>query len=167
MDKGYQKQWQKSNPKKMRLYKHRYYLKNKTAFEERRKKWTTKNPERIRLLWRRANKKYLLPKNRLDRNIRTAIGTYLKGKKAGMKCEELVGYSMERLVKYLEKQFDNKMNWSNYASYWVIDHIKPRVLFQYKNPRDPELKKCWALKNLRPMEKIANLKKGTKYPYYE
>ena len=54
------------------------------------------------------------------------------------------------------------MTWDNYGSYWWIDHIKPRSLFKYEKPEDKEFKECWALKNLQPMEKIANIKKGNK-----
>lgn len=55
------------------------------------------------------------------------------------------------------------MNWDNYGSYWHIDHIKPISLFKYETAEDPEFKKCWALDNLQPLEKIANLKKGNKF----
>ena len=36
------------------------------------------------------------------------------------------------------------------------------VIFR-THSHDEEFKKCWALENLQPMEKIANIKKGNKY----
>ncbi len=54
------------------------------------------------------------------------------------------------------------MSWENYGSYWWLDHIKPRSSFNYESPDDKELKECWALENLQPLEKIANIRKGNK-----
>jgi len=95
----------------------------------------------------------------------TAIYNALKGKKAGRKWENLVGYTLEDLMKHLEKLFDENMNWKNYGNYWSVDHRKPRTLFHYTFPEDTEFKKCWALKNLQPMEKIENIKKGNRIIY--
>ena len=55
------------------------------------------------------------------------------------------------------------MNWKNYGSYWHIDHIKPKTLFNYSSPEDKEFIKCWSLSNLQPLEKITNIKKGNRY----
>jgi len=55
------------------------------------------------------------------------------------------------------------MNWNNYGSYWHVDHIKPVALFNFNAPDDKEFKECWSLENLRPLEKIENIKKGKKY----
>lgn len=93
----------------------------------------------------------------------TAICVSLKNKKAGRKWEALVNYALEELMEHLEKQFDSKMNWNNYGSHWVVDHIKPKGLFNYTSPNNLEFKQCWALKNLQPLEKIKNLKKHKHY----
>ena len=90
----------------------------------------------------------------------STISKVLKGKKAGRRWQDLIGYTIEDLIQHLEKQFDEKMNWDNYGRYWHIDHIRPKSLFKYETAEDPEFKKCWALENLQPMEKIANIKKG-------
>ena len=55
------------------------------------------------------------------------------------------------------------MNWSNYGSYWWIDHKKSRSLFKYEKTEDQAFKDCWCLANLQPMEKIENIKKGNKF----
>jgi hypothetical protein len=95
-----------------------------------------------------------------------AIWFALKGKKNGRKWEILVDYSLKDLMKYLEKQFNNKMNWDNYGSYWEVDHIKPKSLFHYQIPEDPEFKKCWALENLQPLEISLNRKKHNNFKFY-
>ena len=139
---NYQKKWRQANKGKVANY--RNYKKN----------WRQENKEHIR----RYDKQRLgkNPKFRLDKNIGSIISTALKGKKAGRKWEELVGYTIEKLTKHLENQFDKKMSWNNYGNYWWLDHIKPRSAFKYETAEDPEFKKCWALKNLQPLEAMEN-----------
>ena len=93
----------------------------------------------------------------------TALYRALKSKKSGRKWELLVGYTVNDLIKHLESKFDDKMSWDNYGSYWEVDHIKPRSLFNYICPEDKEFKECWELSNLQPLEAIENMKKGNKY----
>lgn len=138
---------------------------------ERQKRWLQRNPEYIKNYMKlpenkeRINRYYRQlrkenPKFHLDQNMAIAIYQSLKDKKAGRKWETLVGYTLKELMSHLEKQFDEKMNWKNYGSYWHVDHIKPRSLFKYACPEDQEFKECWVLKNLQPLEKIANLRKS-------
>ena len=102
-------------------------------------------------------------KNRIHRSIGEQIRQSLKGIKNGRRWHDLLGYTTEELIKHLESLFDENMNWSNYGSYWHLDHKKPKSLFKFIIAEDPEFKKCWALENLQPMEKMANLKKGANY----
>lgn len=142
--------------------------------KKRKKQWLQGNPEYLKQYIRRPEvkahrreyQKRLRGENlkfRLDQNMCNFIRQSLKGKKAGRKWEILVGYSLKDLMSHLEKQFDDKMNWDNYGSYWWVDHIKPRSLFKYTTTEEPEFKECWALKNLQPLEKIANIKKGNSF----
>ena len=116
---------------------------------------------------RRGKRRYIKdrknPKKVLDDAISCLIYQSLRANKKGRRWEKLVDYTLEDLMKHLETQFDDKMNWDNYGSYWWIDHIKPRSLFNYTVPEDPEFKGCWSLQNLQPLEKIENIKKGKKY----
>jgi len=89
-----------------------------------------------------------------------AIANSLKSKKNGQPWEVLVSYTLGELMRHLEKQFYNKMNWNNYGNYWAVDHITPKSSFNYTSPDDLEFKQCWALKNLQPLEKIENIRKG-------
>ena|SRR3990167_2242528 len=145
------------------------------------KKWKERNKEKIKIynknynnLWVGSDgyKKYWRdydrkrrknPKFRVDDNMSSVIRYCLKGKKAWRKWRDLVGYKAQDLINHLEKQFDDKINWDNYGSYWEIDHIKPKSLFKYETAEDPEFKKCWALENLQPLEKIKNRSKHDSY----
>ena len=104
------------------------------------------------------DKKMKDPFFRISRAIGGGIWYTMRKEKSNAAWQDLVGYSLQTLKEHLEKQFDNKMTWDNYGSYWHIDHIKPKVLFTKK-----EVKDCWSINNLQPLEKIANLKKGKKY----
>lgn len=106
------------------------------------------------------------PKFRLDCNLSSALSEALKGNKKGKHWQEVVGYSLNDLVLHLESQFDSKMNWNNYGSYWHIDHILPRSYFKYENHTDESFKKCWSLSNLRPLEAIENIRKGNKLVWF-
>lgn len=97
------------------------------------------------------------PKFRLDSNMASFICQCLKGKKAGMKWEKLVGYTLEDLIKHLENRFESWMSWDNYGK-WHIDHIKPKSLFNIN-----EFKECWALDNLQPLEAHENRVKYNNY----
>lgn len=155
------KQWERDNPKnasereKRWLQKNPEYMKNYTK--------TPKAKERINRYFRQLRKES--PKYRLDNNMSAIIRQSLKGKKAGRSWEKLVGYTLKDLTERLEGQFDDKMNWENYGNYWETDHIKPRSLFKYVSSEDSAFKRCWALKNLQPLEKIANRRKNSSLYY--
>jgi len=102
-------------------------------------------------------------KNRLSGSMSAMMRFALKGKKVGRYWESLVDYTLQDLVKHLENLFNKNMCWANYGFYWHIDHIKPQSLFHYETTEDLEFQKCWALENLQPLEKIANIKKGNYY----
>ena len=103
------------------------------------------------------------PRFHFNSIMSTAIYQSLKGMKSGRKWETLVGYTLKDLMKHLEVQFDEKMNWNNYGSYWWVDHKKPKDLFYFISFDDIEFKECWALKNLQPMEKIENIIKSNHF----
>jgi len=135
-----------------------------------RRKWEQENPEYKKEYMKEYIKKYMNnylkqrrekdPKFRLDQNMGHLIYHSLKSRKAGRRWKTLVDYTLEDLMEYLDSQFDENMNWKNYGSYWQVDHIRPRSLFNYTAQEDREFKECWALKNLQPLEKVANLRKS-------
>jgi len=159
--KQYHKKWYQKNKRKISQQSKKYYQKNIERIRERNRKYNQKNKEKIlqyKGWWQKYQRK-VNPRYRLNENMGSVIARSLKNKKAGRKWEALVDYTLEELMDYLEKQFDNKMGWNNYGTYWVVDHIKPKSLFNYASPNDSEFKQCWTLKNLQPLEKIKNIKK--------
>lgn len=101
------------------------------------------------------------PKFRLNHSMCSAIAIALKGNKNGRHWEDLVSYKKSDLRQHLEKLWLPGMSWDNYGKNgWVVDHIIPKKLWQYKSPQDPEFKQCWCLANLQPLWAIDNIKKG-------
>lgn len=81
--------------------------------------------------------------------------------KAGRKWQDLVGYSIDDLRRHIEKQFKGGMTWERFMAGEIhVDHKIPVAAFNFTCPENPDFKKCWALKNLRPMWAIDNLTKG-------
>lgn len=102
------------------------------------------------------------PTNKLRRNIGRRIHFSLKDGKNGRGWESLVGYTAKQLIRHLEKQFDKGMSWENYGAGWHLDHKIPVSVFNFTEIGHLDFKKCWSLKNLRPMWAKENLSKGAK-----
>ena len=157
------------NKEYQRKYQKEYRKTHKEDSREYYKEYTKTDKHKKKRNKRLKKKRDADPKFRLDGIMATTISKALRGKKAGRKWEELVGYSVEDLMIHLESKFEPWMNWDNYGVYeegkfkWHIDHIKPKSLFNYTYPEDKEFKECWALKNLQPLEAIENIKKSNKY----
>lgn len=126
------------------------------------KKWYEKNKhEYIKRVTKKRDERLKTDLNfklrfRCNARLRTAIRAQ-NGKKANSTID-LLGCSPIELRQHLEKQFDNKMNWDNYGTYWHIDHIRPCASFDLTKPE--EQKKCFHYTNLQPLEATANIKKG-------
>ena len=99
------------------------------------------------------------PEVRLHNNVARLVRYSLKEAKGKCRTEDLLGYSMVTLKKHIENQFNEKMSWDNYGSYWHIDHIIPR---SWPNISFEEV---WALENLRPLEAKANIAKADSWEY--
>jgi hypothetical protein len=102
------------------------------------------------------------PQFRVDINFSSQIRQSLAGKKANQSWERLVGYTLSQLMKHLESQFDDRMNWENYGE-WHIDHRKPRSWFTYESTEHPAFKACWSLTNLQPKWGRLNISKGNRF----
>jgi len=162
----YGKAYRQKNADKLKQKAKEYRLNNREKLFRQYRERYKKNPKkycRQSMEWQRLHPEIKTSKYRLDHSISESIRQSLNNNKAGRKWETLVGYTLEDLIKHLENLFDDKMNWDNYGSYWWIDHIKPKSLFKYETPEDPEFKECWALENLQPLEKIANIRKGNRF----
>jgi 5-methylcytosine-specific restriction endonuclease McrA len=138
--------------------KHRKYVRN--YMKEYRKTEKFKQTAKYFDELRRSNPEY-----RVSSNISRGVRKSLYNMKNGRSWEKIVGYNIKELVKHLESQFDEKMTWENYGKYWHIDHIIPRSYFKNMHLNEEELKRCWALENLQPLEAIENIKKSNKLNY--
>ena len=130
--KAYLKEWNKNNPDKYREYNKKSYNKNKQSHSKRMKKWNENNPNYMKE-WSRKNKEKINEKrrekwsndltHRLKSNIRTRIYQSIKCKTEN--SFDALGCKISEYFVYLEKQFDENMNWGNYGTYWEIDHTIP------------------------------------------
>lgn len=110
-------------------------------------------------------------KNKINNDIQFKIRQNLKGriwdtlKKKGLiksnTTEYLVGCDIKYLIDYLEKKFDNNMNWDNYGSYWHLDHIIPCNSWDLTDYKQQLA--CYNYKNLQPLEGSENMSKSDKY----
>lgn len=150
--------------------------------EERNKKAQQK--------WNKENKQYMLEyqsnycKNRrkndvayrLQKNIHCAILSSIKKYSFNnTKIKRLLAailkrlpYSIDELITHIESQWELWMDWDNHGKYdpqrmtWQIDHIIPQSKLRFNDLDDNNFQKLWALSNMRPLETIANIKKGNK-----
>jgi len=164
------RQWRIKNPeyrakniKKCLEYSRKYYAKHPKQRHEYYQQWKIKYPEKYKKNYDTANaKKMSTPKGKLNNSIRCNIRQSLKGSKNGRHWEDLVGYTVDQLKRYLEKRFKTGMTWENYGTYWHVDHKIPIAVFNFEKPEDLDFKRCWTLKNLQPMEAGKNISKGAK-----
>ena len=153
------KRYREADPQKNREASMRWYNKNKERVYNNNRQWTLLHPEKITQY---AIKRYSTPKGRLSRNISCYLRQSIRQGKQGAHWENIVGYDVNKLRSHLEKQFLPDMSWDNYGSHWHIDHKIPISAFNYNNYNDFDFKRCWGLKNLRPLWKKENLMKYNK-----
>jgi len=168
-------QWKEKNPEKVREASRKYLPKvNKItkrrcnrAWDKRNpdkkraicKRWAQNNPEKVKAMRKRHyDKKSTTAKIavRIRNRIRETI-TY--GWKS-QKTEILIGCTFEALKIHLERQFTKEMTWDNYGIYWHVDHIRP--CSSYDLTLESEQKACFNFTNLRPLEKLENIRKGNR-----
>jgi vacuolar-type H+-ATPase subunit I/STV1 len=156
------KEYANKNRNKINEYQRDYRTKNKERIRERDRIYYQKNKDKIH---KRQNQHYHEnPVYRMRVIVSRAVGIALKkqGSTKGGSTFSALPYSPQDLVEHLERQFDDKMNWDNYGSYWDVDHIYPQSLLPYDSLDHPNFQKCWALENLQPLEHIANIRKSNK-----
>ncbi len=97
---------------------------------------------------------------RIRINLRNRITEILANKKRD-KSINLIGCSLDFLIKHLESQFQLGMNWQNYGIRgWHIDHIMPCDSFDLT--LESEQRKCFHYSNLQPLWAKDNLSKSNK-----
>jgi len=144
------------------IYNRNYYQLHKDKHKEYYEKYRQSHKDESNKYQRRYYQEHQTVAKRINHCMRVTICDTLRGKKAGRRWEQLVGYTLQDLIKHLENLFEPWMSWDNYGK-WHVDHIKPKSLFHYESTDDEEFKKCWALENLQPLEAIENLRKSNHY----
>ena len=99
---------------------------------------------------------------RVRRNVSSRVWAALGNVRKNKPTFEALGYTLDELVEHLENQFDDKMTWDNYGTYWNVDHIYPQSKLPFDSLDHVNFLTCWALTNLRPLEASANMSKGAK-----
>jgi hypothetical protein len=99
-------------------------------------------------------------KFRIVNNLRTRFFHVLKGARKSTRTLELLGCSVEHLIKHLESNFRPGMSWANRTE-WHIDHIRPLASFDLSDPAQQRQACHWT--NLQPLWAIDNIIKGAKY----
>ena len=154
--------YRKENPKKTRNAIERWRENNREKYIETARKWRKRNVELVRKKCRRAARKRCSTLHgRLNHNVSVGIGISLRWNKKGYHWEKLVGYTLKQLKQNLERKFTDGMTWKNYGQFgWHIDHIIPISAFNFEKSEDDDFKRCWDLKNLRPLWAFGNHSKG-------
>jgi hypothetical protein len=146
------KAWREANKDRKKATDDAYRLANKDNEEYK---------EMMRLsrqTWRENNPDYKKqPHIKIMENTRKRISTFLAGDKKDEHSEVYLGCTRVFFKKWLEYQFDSKMNWDNYGSYWQIDHVIGCNNFDID---EESLKKCFHWSNTRPLEKTRNISKS-------
>lgn len=149
------KLYRANNSEKINTQKREYYEKNKELISEKYKSKEYKNKRNINLKKRRE----IDSKYKLISSYRSRISEIMKNREYNsrliyLNCEKGFFY------KWIESQFDEKMNWDNYIEYWVLDHVIPISFFNLEDTNHRN--NCFRWYNLRPCEKVENLKKSDK-----
>lgn len=149
------------------------YAKHKKTRLAGNQRWAERNRSKsndIKKAWKvRNRRKYLASESlrnrqrrqsdplwRLNKNTCKGIWDSLKKTKGGRHWESLVDFTLTELHAHLEVRFKDGMTWSNYGSYWEIDHVKPVS-------RCSSFEDAWLLSNLQPLERSKNRSKGNRY----
>lgn len=153
--KNMSKIYRKANKKEIQLYNKNYHKKYYKIHKIELKNYRI-NHRREHRNWER-NKKKTDINYRISQNLGVRIYHALKHNVKSNFTKKLIGCSVEKLKKHLEKQFKPNMNWKNYGK-WHIDHIKPCASFDLSKPK--EQRKCFNYTNLQSLWAEENLKKG-------
>lgn len=110
-----------------------------------RKRWTPKTEITDALLLFREKKKWQI-----------ALRRYVLEKNKSSYYAPFFGLDSSSLRKWIELQFEEEQNWSNFSTAWQLDHLLPIAYFDYNDEND--LRLCWNFVNIS-VEKANSLEK--------
>ncbi len=141
-----------------------HYSQNKSHYQIKHKEYRELNKDKINFIAKTYSKQKrdtdILFK--IKNNLRVRIKEYMKSKniKKTNKTFDFVGCSPEMLRQHLESNFREGMSWKNYGE-WEIDHRVPLS----QGTTIAELYKLNYYRNLQPMWKHENVKKGARIDF--
>lgn len=151
-----------------------YFAANRVTQSAKNRQWAAENADRMaefRRGWRSRNRaaeraaakvrdreRAKCAHFRLNRAISRGIWGALTAGKGGQRWQIIVGYDAASLVEHLQRQFLPGMTWANYGA-WHVDHIQPIASFDFGAGGLGEVRRCWALSNLRPLWATDNHRK--------
>jgi len=157
-------------------YMKKYREKNKDKINEQKRQRVKINSE-YQILYRKKNKEKVNKNRRryekerkkidlkynLNYKISRVIRISLKGNKNGRCWEDLVGYTVNDLIKRLQATMPKGYIWQDFLEGKLhIDHKIPKSIFNFTKPEHIDFKRCWALKNLQLLPARENLIKSNK-----
>lgn len=86
---------------------------------------------------------------RILHNARVRLYKAVKGALRNQRTVDLIGCSMDFLLRYIEAQWKPGMSWRNYGTKWEIDHRRPCASFDLTDPK--QLRQCFHYTNLQPL----------------
>ena len=162
--KEYHKKYYLKKINKIKKAHKNYRIKNKKQIAKYNKEYRLKNKEHMKKWFaayarhqRKINPQVAM-RERLSRRINDVLKCYVK---EGKRFNTLIytGCSIAFLVKHIEKQFKNGMNWEN-RDKWHLDHIRPCAHFDLTDTK--QQLECFHYTNLQPLWAFDNLSKGKK-----
>lgn len=158
------KKWYEKNKGKVLEYQKVYESNNRDKINETKRKWLAKNRDELlkKRRERHADRYVSDVTYSINHKARSMLRRVLKAtdKPKDFCTFEKIGYTANDLVKRMEVQFKDGMNWDNFGE-WEIDHKIPISLMVKKGEFRPEI--INALSNLQPMWREQNRSKGARY----
>jgi len=161
--KKYQEEYRRRHKKYSKEYYNQYYQDHKEQILEHNNQYRINNYEKFRKYYNKwVREKYKTDlKYNLNHKIKAAIAKSLKGNKAGRHWEDLVGYTLEDLIKRLKRTMPPYYCWKDFLEGKLeVDHIIPLSVWNFNNSEQINFKKCWALRNLQLLPAKENLIKS-------
>lgn len=134
-----------------------YYQENTDRVKEYQREYHKREDVVNRRHQRRYDRRQTDKEYRIMCNLSGRIQRVLKSYKS-MRTNQLIGCTPKFFKDWLEHQFDSKMSWDNYGTYWHIDHVTPCNSFDLTNLDEQKI--CFHWTNCQPLEKIENIKKN-------
>lgn len=155
------KLWREKNIDYDKERKKKHYEDNRDKYIQQSTEYRKNNTDKVNQRVREYRKRRFSEDEvfKLTFTVRRRIRNFLKMSntpKLGQTFE-LIGCTPQELVKHIENQFTEGMNWGNHGE-WHIDHIIPLSSGKTKE----EVMKLCHYTNLQPLWGIDNLKKSDK-----